>query len=165
MSETDQLVAHANERARRQEPRNPGARPARRVTVVTCMDARIDAFAIFGLQEGDAQVIRNAGGAVTDDVIRSLAISQRLLGTEEVIVMHHRDCGMQTFTNESFAAELEAETGMRPPWAVECFTDAEVEVRQCLARLRSSPFLAHKESLRGFIYDVATGMVEEVDAS
>lgn len=138
------------------------APPARRVAIVTCMDARIDVHAIFGLQPGDAHVIRNAGGAVTDDAIRSLAISQRLLGTEEIMVLHHTGCGMMSFEGEEFARQIQAETGVRPGWAVETFVDVEDDVRQSLARIQASPFLPRKDAARGFVYDVATGRVEEV---
>jgi carbonic anhydrase len=136
--------------------------PARRVAIVTCMDARIDVHAIFGLQPGDVHVIRNAGGAVTDDAVRSLAISQRLLGTEEIMVMHHTDCGMTSFRGEDFARQLQDETGIRPGWAVETFTDVEGDVRQSLARIHASPFLGRKDAVRGFVYDVRTGRVDEV---
>ena len=138
------------------------APPARRVAIVTCMDARIDVHAIFGLQPGDAHVIRNAGGAVTDDAIRSLAISQRLLGTEEIMVMHHTSCGMMGFSGDDFARQIQDETGIRPGWAVETFADLEGDVRQSLARIHASPFLPRKDAVRGFVYDVSTGRVSEV---
>lgn len=136
--------------------------PVRRVAVVTCMDSRIDPAAVFGLAPGDANVLRNAGGVVTDDVIRSLAISQRLLGTREVLVVHHSDCGMLGLGDE-LLREIEAEVGIRPPWAVEGFTDLEADVRQSVARVRRSPFLVAVDAVRGFVYDVATGAVSEVD--
>lgn len=138
------------------------APPARRVAIVTCMDARIDVHAIFGLQPGDAHVIRNAGGAVTDDAIRSLAISQRLLGTEEVMVLHHTSCGMMGFSADDFARQIQDETGIRPGWAVETFADLEGDVRQSVARIHASPFLPRKDAVRGFVYDVGTGRVAEV---
>lgn len=136
--------------------------PARRTAVVACMDARLDVYRVLGLTEGDSHVIRNAGGAVTEDAIRSLAISQRLLGTREIILVHHTDCGMLTFTDADFKASVEAETGVRPPWAAEAFTDLAGDVRQSMARIRVSPFLPHTDAVRGFVFDVATGRLEEV---
>lgn len=136
--------------------------PATKIAIVTCMDARFDPARALGLDEGDAHVIRNAGGAVTDDVIRSLVISQRLLGTETVVVIHHTDCGMLTMDQEKVAAELEAETGIRPPFALESFTDLETSMSESLARIAESPFVAAKHSIRGFIYDVATGRLRGV---
>ena len=162
MSQTDRLLAAAVENARGRERGSLPAPPALRVAVVACMDARLDVYRIFGLNKGDAHVIRNAGGTVTDDVIRSLAVSQRMLGTREVILLHHRGCGMQTFTDDEFNGQMEADTGVRPPWAVETFEDVEDHVRQCLDRLRTSPFIPSKESMRGFVYDVETGALEEV---
>jgi carbonic anhydrase len=138
------------------------AAPARKIAVVTCMDARIDAHRILGLGPGDAHVIRNAGGVVTDDAIRSLAISQRLLGTEEILVIQHTDCGMLKFSGEEFKQEIEAETGLRPTWAVEAFKDLDAEVRQSMARVRASPFVPHRGSVRGFVYDVSSGRLREV---
>lgn len=137
------------------------ARPSRRVTVVTCMDARLDVHAMLGLHLGDAHVIRNAGGVVTDDVIRSLTISQRHLGTRSVVVIHHTECGMLTVT-EDFRRELQAEVGLRPSWAVEAFDDLESDVRQSMARVRTSPFLPHVTDVRGFVYDVSTGLLSEI---
>jgi carbonic anhydrase len=136
--------------------------PARRAAVVACMDSRMKIFAILGMNDGEAHVIRNAGGVVTDDVIRSLAISQRLLGTREVILIHHTDCGLQKTTEDEFKGAIEAETGIRPPWAVEAFTDAAADVRQSIGRLKASPFLPHKDAVRGFVFDVATGKLNEV---
>ncbi|MFR9725964.1 beta-class carbonic anhydrase [Streptomyces sp. MS19] len=136
--------------------------PARRVAVVACMDARLNPYGALGLREGDAHVIRNAGGVVTDDVIRSLAISQRLLGTREIVLVHHTDCGMVTFTDDAFRQGIENETGLRPPWAAEAFPDAEEDVRQSLRRIAASPFVPHKESVRGFVLDVSTGRLGEV---
>ncbi|QUG99782.1 carbonic anhydrase [Saccharopolyspora erythraea] len=143
---------------------DPGlpAQPSLRVAVVTCMDCRIDLGASLGLHAGEAHVIRNAGGAVTDDVIRSLAISQRKLGTREVMLVHHTGCGLATFTEGEFKDELEAETGQRPSWSVETFADAEQDVRQCMARVRRSPFLGLTTSLRGFVADIGTGALTEV---
>jgi carbonic anhydrase len=137
-------------------------RPKLRVAVVTCMDARLDLFALFGLRPGEAHVIRNAGGVITDDVIRSLAISQRRLGTREVLVMHHTGCGLTLFTDDDFRSELERETGLRPPWAVETFVDVKEDVRQSVERVRRSPYLTHTEVVRGFVVDVETQTVDEI---
>jgi carbonic anhydrase len=139
--------------------------PARKVAVLACMDARLDVGRLLGLAEGDAHIIRNAGGAATEDAIRSLAISQRLLGTREVMLIHHTDCGMHTFADDEFRQSLEEETGIRPSWAVEAFSDLETDVRQCIARIRSSPFVPHTDDVRGFVFDVATGRLREVSAS
>jgi carbonic anhydrase len=136
--------------------------PAKHVAVVACMDARLNVYAILGLAEGDAHVIRNAGGVVTDDEIRSLAISQRLLGTREVILIHHTDCGMLTFTDDQFKADIQAETGIKPPWAAEAFPDLDADVRQSVARIKASPFVPKKAAIRGFVFDVATGKLNEV---
>jgi carbonic anhydrase len=138
------------------------ARPARQVAVVACMDSRMRIFPMLGLSDGEAHVIRNAGGAVTDDVVRSLAISQRLLGTREIMLIHHTDCGMQKTTEDEFKGAIEAETGIRPPWAVESFSDAEGDVRQSISRLKASPFIPHKDAIRGFVFDVDTGKLNEV---
>jgi carbonic anhydrase len=137
-------------------------RPSAGVVVVTCMDARLNVFAILGLQDGEANVIRNAGGVVTDDEIRSLAISQRVLGTTEIILIRHTDCGMMTFTDEAFKADLEADTGIRPTWQAEAFSDLDEDVRASILRVKSSPFIPHRESVRGFVFDVATGKLREV---
>jgi carbonic anhydrase len=139
----------------------PG-RPALRVAVVACMDARLDPVRLLGLQPGEAHVIRNAGGVVTDDVIRSLAVSQRKLGTTEVLLLHHTKCGMATFTDEDFWSELQQDTGLRPTWAVGTFRDAESDVRQSLEQVRRSPFLSDTTALRGFVVDVETGALDEV---
>ncbi len=136
-------------------------RPALRVAIVACMDARLDVTAALGLRNGDCHVIRNAGGAVTDDVIRSLTISQRALGTRSVVLVHHTACGMETLT-EDFRHELEREVGQRPVWAVESFQDADQDVRQSMERIRTSPFLPHTDDVRGFVYDVKTGLLREV---
>ncbi len=136
--------------------------PARKVAVVACMDARLNVYGMLGLQEGDAHVIRNAGGVVTDDQIRSLAISQRLLGTEEIVLIHHTGCGMLTFTDDEFKRSIQDETGIKPQWSVESFGDLEEDVRQSKARIESSPFVPKKHSIRGFIYDVETGRLQEV---
>jgi carbonic anhydrase len=136
--------------------------PSKKVAVVACMDARLDPNGVLGLHEGDAHVIRNAGGVVTDDEIRSLAISQRLLGTEEIILIHHTGCGMLTFTDDEFKRSIQEETGIKPEWAAESFTDLDEDVRQSIARIKASPFIPRKESIRGFVYDVATGKLNEV---
>ena len=137
--------------------------PARGVAVVACMDARLDVHKILGLEEGDAHVIRNAGGVVTDDEVRSLTISQRLLGTREVILIHHTDCGMLTFSDDEFKAQIHEEVGMKPHFSMESFSDLEEDVRQSVARIQASPFIPHKQSVRGFIYEVETGRLREVD--
>ena len=136
--------------------------PSKHVAVVACMDARLDVYRILGLNEGETHVIRNAGGVVTDDVIRSLTISQRLLGTEEVILIHHSDCGMLTFTDDDFKRAIQEETGVKPPWAAEAFRDPAEDVRQSLRRIENSPFVNKHVSLRGFVFNVATGKLEEV---
>ncbi|HZR54884.1 MAG TPA: carbonic anhydrase [Streptosporangiaceae bacterium] len=136
--------------------------PAKHIAVLACMDARLNVYAMLGLNEGEAHVIRNAGGAVTDDAIRSLAISQRLLGTTEIVLIHHTECGMLTFNDDEFRRAIEDETGIRPPWAAEAFPDLGGDVRQSIARIKASPFIPHKESVRGFVFDVATGKLTEV---
>jgi len=136
--------------------------PSRHVAVVACMDARLHVSAILGLKEGEAHVIRNAGGVVTDDEIRSLAISQRLLGTTEIILIHHTDCGMLTFTDDAFKRAIQDETGIKPPWSAESFSNVEEDVRQSIARVKASPFVPHKDAVRGFVFDVATGKLNEV---
>jgi carbonic anhydrase len=136
--------------------------PSAGVAVVACMDARLNVYGILGLAEGQAHVIRNAGGVVTDDEIRSLAISQRLLGTSEVILIHHTDCGMLTFTDDGFKASIEKETGIKPAWAAEAFADLDEDVRQSIRRIKTSPFIPHTSSVRGFVFDVATGKLREV---
>src|SRR6201997_901235 len=136
--------------------------PGKGVAVIACMDARLNIYAILGLDEGEAHVIRNAGGVVTDDEIRSLAISQRLLGTKEIILIHHTDCGMLTFSDDDFKHAIQQETGVKPPWAAEAFPDLAEDVRQSLRRIENSPYVTKHESLRGFIFDVATGKLEEV---
>ena len=136
--------------------------PARRVAIVACMDARLNPYGLLGLNEGDAHVIRNAGGVITDDEIRSLAISQRLLGTNEVMLIHHTDCGMLTFTDEEFRRQCQEDTGLKPHWTVEAFDDLEEDVRHSIARIKASPFIPHKDSVRGFVYDVGTAELREV---
>ncbi len=136
--------------------------PARRVAILACMDARLNPYGLLGLSEGDAHVIRNAGGVVTDDEIRSLAISQRLLGTEEIMLIHHTDCGMQTFRDDDFRQQIQEDTGIKPEWAPESFENLEVDVRQSIARIKASPFIPRKDQVRGFIYEVETGRIREV---
>jgi carbonic anhydrase len=136
--------------------------PARHTAVLACMDARINVYGVLGLAEGDSHVIRNAGGVATDDAIRSLAISQRLLGTREIILIHHTDCGMLTFSDDGFRESIREETGIKPPWAAEAFADLETDVRQSAARITASPFVPHTDQVRGFVFDVATGKLNEV---
>ena len=162
MSVTDELIRNAEAYAARFDKGDLPLAPAKRVAVVACMDARLNPHDLLGLSEGDAHVIRNAGGVITDDQIRSLAISQRLLGTEEIIVIHHTGCGMLTFTDEDFRRQLQEETGIKPDWAVETFDDLEGDVRQSIARINASPFITRKESVRGFVYEVETGRLREV---
>jgi carbonic anhydrase len=139
--------------------------PAKNLAVIACMDARLNVYDLLGIELGDAHVIRNAGGIVGDEEIRSLAISQRKLGTREVILIHHTDCGMQGLDDEAFAKELESETGEKPPWRAGGFADLEQDVRESIARIRESPFIPHKDSVRGFVYDVESGKLNEVAAS
>jgi carbonic anhydrase len=136
--------------------------PSLRLAVVTCMDSRINVFAALGLGDGEAHILRNAGGVITDDVIRSLAISQRRLGTREVMLIHHTRCGMQTITDDGFRAELQAATGVAPAFAIESFTDLDADVRQSILRVRRSPFLEHRDLVRGFVYDVDTHQLREI---
>ncbi|NMH99214.1 beta-class carbonic anhydrase [Pseudonocardia acidicola] len=161
MSVTDELLANNARYAETFSGPLP-LPPAKHVAVVACMDARLDVYRILGLDEGEAHVIRNAGGVVTDDEIRSLAISQRLLGTREIILIHHTDCGMLTFTDDGFKQSVQAETGIKPEWAVEAFSDLDDDVRQSIARIKANPFVPHKDSIRGFVFDVATGKLNEV---
>jgi carbonic anhydrase len=164
VSVTDELLKNAEVYAAEFAKDDLPAPPRKRVAIVACMDARVNPYGIFGLTEGDAHVIRNAGGAVTDDAIRSLAISQRLLGTEEIILVHHTDCGMLTFTDEAFARQIQDDTGIRPPWAAEAFSDLDQDVRQSMARIQASPFIPKKSATRGFVFDVKTGRLREVKA-
>jgi carbonic anhydrase len=136
--------------------------PARKLAVLACMDARLDPARVLGLEEGDAHVIRNAGGVVSDDALRSLAISQNLLGTEEIVLIHHTDCGMLTFTDDELAGKLEQETGERPDWPVHTFRDLDQNVRDSIERIKSSPFVPHTQKVRGFVYEVETGLLREV---
>ena len=139
-------------------------RPSRRLAVVTCMDSRLDVFAALGLKDGEAHVLRNAGGVITDDVIRSLAVSQRRLGTREVMLVHHTDCGMQTLTDDGFRAELQEATGVAPAFAIESFTDLDADVRQSVLRVRRSAFVPYRDVIRGFVYDTDTHRLREVEA-
>lgn len=136
--------------------------PAKRVAIVACMDARLNSYGLLGLREGDAHVIRNAGGVITDDEIRSLSISQRLLGTEEIMLIHHTDCGMLTFSDDDFRRQVQDETGVKPEWAAEAFDDLEEDVRQSIARIEASPFIPNRDKVRGFVYEVETGRLREV---
>jgi carbonic anhydrase len=162
VSQTDELLANNARYVAEFDCAAPLAPPAKRVAVVACMDARLNIYGMLGLNEGDAHVIRNAGGVVTDDEIRSLAISQRLLGTEEIILIHHTECGMLTFTDDDFKASIERDTGIKPGWAAEAFTDLDQDVRQSIARIKASPFIPNKDSVRGFVYDCQTGSLREV---
>ena len=162
MTATDELLANNERYAASFDKAGLPAPPARRIAVIACMDARLNVYGILGLAEGDAHVIRNAGGVVTDDEIRSLAISQRLLGTEEIILIHHTDCGMLTFTDDDFKQSIQDDTGIKPGWAAESFTDLEADVRQSIARIKASPFVPRKDRIRGFIYEVETGRLREV---
>jgi carbonic anhydrase len=164
MTRIDELLQNAERYAVTYDKGDLPAQPASRVAIVACMDARLIPTRLLGLAEGDAHVIRNAGGVVTDDSIRSLAISQRLLGTEEIVLIHHTDCGMLTLTEEEFKQALQDETGVRPEWAVEAFTDLDEDVRRSIARIVASPFIPHKDSIRGFVWDVETGRLREVAA-
>ena len=161
MSVTDELLANNAEYAAAFSGPLP-LPPAKHVAVVACMDARLDVYRILGLKEGEAHVIRNAGGVITDDEIRSLAISQRLLGTQEIILIHHTDCGMLTFTDDEFKKSIQDETGIKPAWAAEAFPDLDEDVRQSIARIKASPFIPKKDSVRGFVFDVGTGKLNEV---
>jgi carbonic anhydrase len=161
MSATDELVTNNQRYADAFSGPLP-LPPARGVAIVACMDARLNVYALAGLSEGEAHVIRNAGGVVTDDVIRSLAISQRLLGTREIMLIHHTECGMLTFTDDEFKAAIQEETGIKPPWAAEAFGDLDTDVRQSIARIKASPFVPHRDAVRGFVFDVASGKLSEV---
>ena len=136
--------------------------PAKHIAVLACMDARLDVYGVLGLEEGESHVIRNAGGVVTDDEIRSLAISQRLLGTKEIVLIHHTDCGMLTFNDADFAASLEQDTGQRPTWAANAFGDVDQDVRESIGRIKDSPFVPHTDQVRGFVFEVETGRLREV---
>lgn len=162
MSATDEFVAANRRYAAQFTKGDKPMPPGKRVAVVACMDARIETGRLLGLEEGDAHVIRNAVGVVTDDVIRSLAISQRLLGTTEIVLIHHTDCGMLTFKDDALKSQIEADTGLRPPFALEAFADPADDIRQSIRRIKSSPFVPHRDQVRGFVYDVATGRLNEI---
>ena len=161
MTVTDDYLANNGDYAKSFEGPLP-LPPSKHVAVLACMDARLDVHSLLGIKEGEAHVIRNAGGVVTDDAIRSLAISQRLLGTTEIILIHHTDCGMLTFTDDDFKRAIQDETGVKPPWSAEAFPDLAEDVRQSIARIKASPFIPHKDQIRGFVFDVATGRLNEV---
>jgi carbonic anhydrase len=165
MSVTDDLLRNAESYAASFDKGDLPLPPARKVAILACMDARLNPYGLLGLHEGDAHVIRNAGGVVTDDEIRSLAISQRLLGTEEIILIHHTDCGMLTFSDDEFRRSIQDDTGIKPEWAAEAFPDLDEDVRQSIARINASPFIPRKESVRGFVYDVSDGSLREVAAN
>ena len=161
MSSTDDVLGNAEQYASSFDKGDLPLPPARKLAVVACMDARLIPTKVLGLEEGDAHVIRNAGGVVTDDAIRSLSISQRLLGTEEIVLIHHTDCGMLTFTDDEFRRSVQDDTGVKPSWAAEAFPDLDEDVRQSIARIQASPFIPRK-NVRGFVYDVETGGLREV---
>ncbi|MHB1241788.1 MAG: beta-class carbonic anhydrase [Gaiellaceae bacterium] len=165
MSVIDELLENNRAYADALVEQHLDLRPARALAIVTCMDSRLNVFAALGLRDGDAHVLRNAGGAITDDAIRSLAISQRLLGTREIMLVHHTDCGMQKLTDDGFRAELQAATGVAPAFAIESFTDLDADVRQSILRVQRSPFLLHTDRVRGFVYDVDTHRLREVGAA
>ena len=164
MTVTDELLANAERYAATFDKGDLPMPPARQIAVVACMDARLNPYGLLGLSEGDAHVIRNAGGVITQDELRSLAISQRLLGTKEIVLIHHTDCGMLTFTDQGFRDDIAAETGIRPSWASEAFTDLDADVRQSMARVHAETSIPIKDSVRGFVYDVSTGVLREVTA-
>ncbi len=162
MEGIDQLLDNNRAFAASLPDRHLDVHPSRRLAIVTCMDSRLDVFAALGLGDGEAHVLRNAGGVITDDVIRSLAVSQRRLGTREVMLIHHTDCGMQSLTDDGFRAELQEATGVAPAFAIESFADVDADVRQSILRVRRSPFLPHRDRVRGFVYDVDTHRLREV---
>jgi carbonic anhydrase len=162
MTATDELLSNAGGYADSFEKGDLPMPPAKRVAVIACMDARLNPYGLLGLSEGDAHIIRNAGGVVTEDAIRSLAISQRLLGTEEIVLIHHTDCGMLTFRDDEFRRQIQEDTGIKPGWAAEAFDDLEADVRQSVERIKASPFIPRKDNVRGFVYDVKTGHLDEV---
>jgi carbonic anhydrase len=162
MSITDQLLVNARRYAEQFDHGDQPRAPRRKVAIVTCMDARVDPHRLFGLAEGDAHLIRNAGGVVTDDEIRALAISQRLMGTREIIVIKHTDCGMINFSEGEFEDAIEADTGFRPHWDATSLSDLDADVRRSIARVTKSPFIPHRDSVRGFVYDVSNGTLREI---
>jgi carbonic anhydrase len=162
MSATDDLLRNNEAYAQAFDKGDLPQPPGKGVAVVACMDARLNVYGMLGLQEGDAHVIRNAGGVITDDEIRSLAISQRLLGTREIVLIHHTDCGMLTFRDDELKQQIQDEVGIKPEFALEAFSDLEGDVRQSMARIQASPFIPHKDAVRGFVYEVETGRLREV---
>lgn len=162
MTATDEFLSNARGYAASFAEGELPMPPAKRVAVIACMDARLNPYGLLGLSEGDAHIIRNAGGVVTEDAIRSLAISQRLLGTEEIVLIHHTDCGMLTFRDDEFRRQIQEDTGIKPGWAAEAFDDLEADVRQSIERIKASPFIPRKDNVRGFVYDVETGHLDEV---
>ena len=165
MSVTDQLLENNDRFVASFDKGDKPMPPARKVAVVACMDARLHVSALLGLDIGDAHIIRNAGGVVSDDAVRSLVISQRLLGTNEIILIHHTDCGMLTFRDDDVKAQIELDTGIRPSFALEAFADVDEDVRQSIARVKASPFIPHRDNVRGFVYDVRTGRLNELSAT
>jgi carbonic anhydrase len=163
MTVIDELLANNEAFAASLPTEHIDVEPARQLAIVTCMDSRLDVFAALGLGHGEAHVLRNAGGVITDDVIRSLAVSQRRLGTREVMLIHHADCGMQKLTDDGFRAELQEATGVAPSFAIESFVDVDVDVRQSILRVRQTPFLPHRDRVRGFVYDVDNHRLREID--
>lgn len=163
MTATDRLLDNAAAYQRSYDKAGLPIPPGLGVAVVACMDARVNVYGLLGLTEGDAHVIRNAGGVVTDDVVRSVAISQRLLGTREIVLIHHADCGMRTFRDGEFKAQIEEDTGIRPAWSAEAFADSTADVRQSINRIQASPFLPHTDAVRGFVYDEQDGSLKAVD--
>ncbi|HEV2060730.1 MAG TPA: carbonic anhydrase [Solirubrobacteraceae bacterium] len=162
MNVVDELLVNNTAFAASLPVQHLDVRPRRRLAIVTCMDSRLDVFAALGLRHDEAHILRNAGGVITDDVIRSLAVSQRRLGTREVMLIHHTDCGMQSLTDDGFRAELQEASGLAPAFAIESFSDLDADVRQSLLRVRRSPFLLHRDRVRGFVYDVDTHVLREV---
>jgi carbonic anhydrase len=162
VSVTDELLSNNRAYADQFSKGDLPLPPAKKIAIVACMDARLDPARVLGLEEGDAHVIRNAGGVVSDDAVRSLAISQRLLGTEEIVLIHHTDCGMLTFTDDDVKAQITKETGIRPPFALEAFSDLDEDVRQSISRIQASPFIPNTSAVRGFVYEVESGQLREV---
>ncbi len=162
MTVTDELLQNNTNYAESFDKGDLPVPPAKNVAVVACMDARLNVYGMLGLTEGDAHVIRNAGGVVTDDVIRSLTISQRLLGTREIILIHHTDCGMLTFSDDEVKQQIQEDVGIKPEFALEAFSDLEEDVRQSIRRIQHSPFIPHKDSVRGFVYEIESGRLREV---
>ena len=164
MGAIDELFENNQAFAGSQPEAELDVRPRRRLAIVTCMDSRLDVFQALGLKDGEAHILRNAGGVITDDVIRSLAVSQRRLGTREVMLIHHTDCGLLKLTDDGFRAELQEASGVAPPFAIASFSDLDADVRQSILRVRRSPFLPHRDAVRGFVYDVATHRLREIEA-